>query len=319
MDLYKQLIKDLYSKIGDVGTYGADTEDDLAELFKNESDIANILISSKKGLDIYRQFAEYIKKDLRDIRVSKIYFREREVTAKSLYRAIEDYDAKALSKFRINYKFLKWMLGKDIPQRLRIQKKYEKILSLREKIIQDNLALVMNRARIFQVKAKKNNLDHLDLIQIATDGFMVALDKFTPPDYFRFKSVAIGWMTNKMTDASNSGTVKLTSQDKRVLYRANLAIYKNDIKDFDKILAFVRVTYPKVTRDHLAAIIASSGKIYSIDDSDSDSVMYSSRTSKDNPERDCIDNKKLNELSNQINNLEICESKVIILKYGYSP
>jgi DNA-directed RNA polymerase specialized sigma subunit len=321
-DNYRRFLSELYKELEGV-KLGANLEAQLRLLFKLEDDYRNILTKYQKGQKVYEKFHKYITQELKDIRQAKVYFRERDkVGFYELPAILKSGNYKEMARFKINLKFIQWSMGQDLPHRKELVKITKGIIEVRKKIVQENLPLVINRSRIFQIKAKKSNMDPLDLIQIATDGFMTAIDKFVPQSihkshFGKFKSTAVGWMTNKLIFGCIEGALKLTTSDKKILYRANIAIYRLGMKEISEILEFVKVTYPNVKESQLADIISSAGQMASFDGKDREALHYvNTEYSPNDMEESIVKNNLISKLRESIKNLEILESKVILLRGG---
>jgi len=314
MDHYRHFSGELRRNLTGI-ELGKNLKGDLQKLFALEEDFRATLAKYKKGIAVYSAFFDHTIKE--DVRLAKIYFRERDTFGfHTLSKIIKDRDAVGLSAYRINYKFIKWSLGQDLPEAKRLRRVYEDIVTVRKKIVEENLPLVVNKARIYQLKSRDARLEFMDFVQIAADGMMHAVDKFVPTDTNEggFLGVAIAWMFNKMSGASAEGQLKLTTRDKYILYRARIAIYRLNIEDPVKLLAYVRETFPDCTQERLQLIVESSKTFASIE---SDKSGYSQRTSKDNPEDDAITSDLVGKMRGIVDEMpDQIERKYLILKGG---
>lgn len=313
-NLYGQFLSELNDILNK--TIRQDVEDYILELIKVEVQFKKKLLSTSKGLKVYANFIEYITKTQNNIRECKVFFREREdVVSRKIPEDLRQGDVKNLSKYRINYRFMKWSMSNGGPNNKETRKILDKASDIRHNILTQNLPLVINRSRLFQMKAKKSNIDYSDLMQIASEGFIDAIDKYVPDIYGNFKSVSVGRMSAKMSGESMESMVKLSSEDKKILYRANIAKYNLKYDDFEDIFNFVKISYPKVKRNQLQDIIMSSNGTSSIDVMKDKNIGPSSASGNlDNQESKLIDSDMKQKLLESIDRLEYHEQKVIKLK-----
>jgi DNA-directed RNA polymerase specialized sigma subunit len=263
-NLYTQFLSELNDILS--STIREDVEDYILELIKIEEEFKKKLNSYKSGAKVYQNFIKHITETQKNIRECKVFFREREdVVSNKIPNDLRTCNTKNLAKYRINFRFMKWSMDHDCPNKPQMLKILNRASAVRQNILTQNLPLIINRSRLFQMKAKKNNIDYSDLMQIASEGFIDAIDKYVPEVYGNFKSVSIGRMSSKMSSESMESMVKLSSEDKKILYRANIAKYKLKYDDFDKIFSFVRESYPRIKKNQLQDIMMSSSGTSSID------------------------------------------------------
>lgn len=295
-----------------------DVNEELDKLFKLEDRCRKILTASKKGIQVYQDFIRHITDVERNILASRIFFREREVTfCRNIPNLIRKRDAKGLSEFAINYKFLQWALSNSkVPQQKKMQEMFDEICRIRQRILEQSLPLVINRSRLFQVRTRKFESDAVEFIQVASEGFLSAIDKYVPSKGGNFNGVAVGWMQAKLMAESAEGFLKLSIKERRILYRANLAMYRHGFEDINKILAFVRESYPEVKREVLERIIASSRHLASIDVMQENFIDSSEEVDQTDSEEGIIEKQDHKDLYDAISKLSVLERKVVILKGG---
>jgi RNA polymerase sigma factor (sigma-70 family) len=319
MNFYQVFLSELEKDIRGI-KYGENIVAYLNELINLEDEFRNILRKYKKGLDVYRKFFDHFSEKNEDVRIAKIYFRERDTFGFGvLFDIIKKRDAEELSKYRINYKFIKWALTQNVPEKKKLNEIYKRIVYLRQRLLTENLPLVVNRSRCFQFKSKDERSDYMDLLQAASEGFLTAIDKFTPEgkidekEASRFKSSTMSWMGNKMTSVTNNQMLKMTTKEKYILYRANIARYRLNMEKHEDILKFVQETFPKVTYNQLKDIITSIkiSPILSMADSDNFIQNY-----KVDVENEIEESNVKNKLYDIINKLGALERKIVILKGG---
>mgnify|MGYP000856001235 CR=1 FL=1 len=103
----------------------------------------------------------------------------------------------------------------------------EKIKKVREELVQTNLPLACSRARDFFSRTPRSHLEHMDLVQIACEGLISAVDKFVPPFSKAFRDVAIGRMTGNFIEQYSETLLHFFPKDKRKLYRLHKLMAKN--------------------------------------------------------------------------------------------
>ena len=311
-----KFLEELNNGLLDQGNFNISEE--LDKLFSLENEFRTILSSSKKGIGVYSSFIKYITNEERNILAARIFFREREETfSKKIPNIIRNNNAKALSEFSINYKFIYWAINKpNMPQKKKAIKIFNEIVSIRQKIVEQSIPLIINRSRLYQARTRKFKDDALEFIQSATEGFLSAIDKYTPPTTSNFNGVAIGWMQAKLMSDSLEGFVKLSVKEKRILYRINLAIYRHGFKDINRILAFVKESYPKVDRETIEAIMMASTELSSIDNMQSSDLEQEGYLKYTDNEDNIITDDLNKKLYAAISKLSVIEQKVLKLKGG---
>lgn len=290
---------------------------ELEKLFEIERRFTKKLASSKAGLDVYQKFINYIMHDQCNILLAKVYFREREtVFLKQIPNLFRNNKFEKMSKFNLNYKFLHWSMQHvgELKSAKKFKEMFDEVVFIRKRIVEQMLPLVVNRSRLFQVKTRKFNDDVLEFIQTSTEGLLSAIDKYVPPNKTenKFRGVAVGWMQAKLMSDHSEGMVKLTVNEKRVLYRANIARYRHGMTDMNDVLSFVRESFPAVTMEGLKPIISTSGEFQSL--------SIPSGKIKDQvsgPEQGIIDRDEVVKLRAIIDTLPILNRKVLRLKGGF--
>ena len=290
----------------------------LEDLLSKEYSFKKTLIKYKKGLQVYEKFISYITEDERNILAARIFFREREATfSKHISKAIKNKDVATLLKFKINYKFMNWAVNNcNIPQRKKLEGMLNSASEYRRSIIEQNLPLVVNRSRLYQYKTRKYSIDALEFIQVAVEGFMAAIDKFVPMKDVQFKGVAVGWMQARLMADFSDGFLKLSVREKRILYRANVAIYRHSIKEINDVLKFVRISFPKTTMKALEDVLSSSIAPSNIElHSSSDNGILDANEQRDN-ESEIVRSLDQQHLIKEVDLLPCLQKKVIILRGG---
>ena len=293
-------------------------------LFKIENKFRSLIQSgSRLKVRVYKDFIKYIKEEKGNLLHTKMYFREREAAfIDQILDSVREEDYEALYDCNISFRFMKWVLSLDyLPNSKIFESMYEKYTEIRRAIIERNLPLVVNRSRLFQIKSRKHSEDPLEFVQTASEGFIHALDKFTPDsDTFskrELKGPMIGWIQSKLLEESGNSRspLKTSTTDKRVMYRINMARYRLGYTDMNKILDFVREKYPKTTMKDIGAMI-SSELMVSIDRTAEQRSLYSSAFSVDSAEEGAATRDLLNKVEIAASVLPVKEIKILVLKGG---
>ena len=180
------------------------------------------LIAHAWGPKVYRQFVEFIREEVGNILSARPYFRERQTHfVQFISPALRNKDPEALYPHRINASFILWAL-KEMPWKPKspVVTIADQIFKLRNELVEMNMPLAISRARIFGARAPKNHLSQMDLVQLAAEGLLVAIDKFVPPFSRVFRSVAIGRMVSYFIQAHSHSLIHFYPSDVRKIYRA---------------------------------------------------------------------------------------------------
>lgn len=148
------------------------------------------------------------------------------------------------------YKWWSSIGGKPAPRvvagEARMLEVLRAIFEVRNELVESNIPLVIERAMIFGRRTPPSHLTRMDLVQIAADGLMAAVDKlvleeevpggtrawdggsdedvsFTKEPGSVFRSVAIGRMVGNLIEQYSSTLVHFFPGDRRKIYRANKA------------------------------------------------------------------------------------------------
>lgn len=208
----------------------------LERLVELEKEFRETLVKHPWGPGVYRAFLYKILRDERNILAARPYFRERQdVFTNRIAKALKRENEKTLYKFHFNYRFVQFVVNqRKWPKTGKIVKLAQAISDQRLEIVEMNLPLAISRARIFWSRTPKSHLTYMDLIQIATEGLMSAVDKFCLPYSRVFRSVAIGRMVGNLIEGYSDTLVHFYPQDKRKIYRANKLMHKyGDLDNVD--------------------------------------------------------------------------------------
>jgi hypothetical protein len=187
-----------------------------------EGEFRRALCAHSRGTWVYQRFVKYICEERRNILDARPYFRHRqEFFTEEISRALKKRNDKALQRFHVNFQFIRFVM------RLRawkhgspISRIYRKIDALRAELVETNMPLALNRARIFGKSTPPSHLAHMDLVQIAAEGLTTAVDKYCLPFSASFRDVIIGRIVGNLIEAYSETLIHFYPTDKRKLYLA---------------------------------------------------------------------------------------------------
>ncbi len=137
------------------------------------------LLSSVEGEETYEKFIDYILNIRKNILDCRPYFRIRQ---KEFINNVNPYirkkKPKSLHKLRINSAFISWcMVEYKGPYKKELDDLSKQITDVRSDFITRNFPLILNRIKLIH---HTSNLEMPDLISLASNAALVALDKFAP-------------------------------------------------------------------------------------------------------------------------------------------
>jgi len=326
MSLFQDFVRDINRIVKQQRREDSRSQEELLNaLFDCEQRFRDMLVSTSKGEKTYADFIVYIREVKRNILSSRIFFRERQGTfTQEMSICFKEPDPRKLQQYRINYEFVKWVLKNyKGPKKKKLTAIKDEMVKLRTMLMYKDVFLALSRAKIFSTRAPNWRIEHMDMVQDACEGYLIAVDKFVPPYTNVFRSVAIGRMTLLMLTDRNATMVKFSPTESRILYRARNAKYKVGLQDPKDILEYVRESYPKTTLEQLARIEAATG-VSSLDGSLESSqdtghpIHYVNNLSDETV--DIMQEASLNQATEKMavafNCLNLLEQKALRLKYG---
>lgn len=237
----------------------------LAQL---EDEFRTILNKHKQGPIIYAAFYRYIKEVKRNILAARPFFRERqEVFASGISEALKAKNLGALSKYHINYFFVRFALKVIHWGRYsQLSKIAKKIEEARQELITMNLPLVVSRARIFWSRTPKSHLSFLDMIQIGTEGLIAGVDKYAGEHSQAWCGVCIGRMHGNFISQYSAAMLHFYPSDQRKIYRARKYLSQHtkgefEIKDVVKRVNNNAGENQKTNDDELSNLIAAASML----------------------------------------------------------
>lgn len=314
------------------GSFQKDQVEKLMLLEERFRKSVNAYVQSR---EIYRQFILFVAVTNRNILSARPFFREKsKVFSSKITPAIKNGDIIDLQTFHINYNLIKFI--KDNwkgPFPKKSAKIYDQVVEARRKLIENNMPLAINRAKLFYRKVPRSHLTLMDLIGIAAMGLVSGVDKWVGEYTKVFNGVCIGRMTGNMIDSYSETTLHFYPSDKSILYRANSLRFRHDIQDLEQLAETINISYvedakngvrvpkEKVTSEQLSRLLSAASPI-SIDIPQSENENNSNSNLLDfyvdegveSPEEALIKQDLVSKMIEATSKLPIIEQKVLRLK-----
>lgn len=233
-----------------------------------------------------------LDKEYENILSAQPYFREKTENFSKISKAIKEKNAVDLMTYNINFQMIDFTVKNwrgNVPERAR--RYYDDFLEARRILIENNLPLAINRAKLFFRKTPRSHLSLLDLIDICTYGLISGIDKFDGEYSKVWRSVCIGRMVGYMIEEYSKTFLKMYPSDKKILYRANALKYRLKLEDIGELTKAVNESFkedkekgkscPKlpVTEIHIRTLLngssyVSADPIRADDDEEDSSSIY---------------------------------------------
>jgi DNA-directed RNA polymerase specialized sigma subunit len=228
-----------------------------------------------KTVQIYNKFIDFIINDTGNILSARPYFREKSgVFSYKITHDIREKRGANLVNYNINYLLIQFIAdnwGGPFPDR--VNRYYMEFIEARRILIENNLPLAINRAKLFYRTTPNSHLNLLDLIDICVCGLVSGIDKFVG-DYTRvWCSVCIGRMVGNMIEEYSKTFLRLYPTDKKILYRANALKYRLKIETTIELTKEVNKSFEKdkkegkgipklpITEDHIRTLMNGTGYV----------------------------------------------------------
>jgi DNA-directed RNA polymerase sigma subunit (sigma70/sigma32) len=276
-------------------------------------------------------------KEYENILSAQPYFREKTENFSKISKAIKENDHLSLMQYNINFQMIDYIVKNwrgNVPERAK--RYYDDFLEARRILIENNLPLAINRAKLFYRKTPKSHLMLLDLIDICTYGLISGIDKFDGEYSKVWRSVCIGRMVGYMIEEYSKTFLKMYPSDKKILYRANALKYRLKIEDVGELTKAVNESFkqdkedgkscPKlpITELHIRTLLNGSSyvsadptRIEGEEDGeggDTDSIYDMAANNDDSAEDKLIHNDLMDRVFKAAQGLTNLEKKIIRLK-----
>jgi DNA-directed RNA polymerase specialized sigma subunit len=270
--LFAKNLEDAIAKYGDLPNdeIVSRQKAQLEHLVALEGEFRKTLIKHPWGTEVYKAFVTFITEEKRNILAARPYFRERQpVFTERISIELKHGNEKGLFPFNFNYLFVSFVLRtKPWPRTSKIVKLAQQIAELRHELSIMNMPLAISRSQLFFRSTPTSHLEYMDFVQIASEGLLVAIDKFVLPYSHRFRMVAIGRMVGFFIEQYSETLVHFYPTDKRKIYRANKVINRFsldlDSVDWNKLAETVNKgadTSHTTNNDEIASLVSASSTV----------------------------------------------------------
>lgn len=202
---------------------GTIQEQQVVELMEAERLFKESILRYRQSSEVYKRFLQKITVTNRNILSARPYFRESAKDfSKKITPAIKTNNIEELKKFNINYQFIKFIREEwrgAFPAKS--EEFFHRVFKARTILIENNMPLAINRAKLFYRKTPRSHLTLMDFIGICSMGLAAGIDKWCGKYSPVFRSVCIGRMVGNMIDSYSETMLHFYPSDKRVLYKAN--------------------------------------------------------------------------------------------------
>ncbi len=195
----------------------------VEELLDAEKKFKENILKYRQSTEVYKKFLQRVCIKNRNILSARPYFRETATSfSKNITPAIKDGNIEVLKTFDINYQFIRFIKDSWLgPFPKRADALYARVHRARNILIENNMPLAVNRAKLFYRKTPRSHLTLMDLIGICAMGLAAGIDKWCGTYSPVFRSVCIGRMVGNMIDSYSETLLHFYPSDKRILYKAN--------------------------------------------------------------------------------------------------
>ena len=316
-------------------------EGQVIELLSLEKQFRQTLNADPAGPKVWADFIKSIVYDRGNILTARPFFRERQGRfSKYISPALKSEDSVEVSKYNINYQFIAFVM-KIADERLYniLSPLEKKVKYLRNKIVEINMPLAINRARVFYSRTPRSHLTYMDLVLIAASGMLHGVDKYAPDETGiviakQFRSTIIGIMGGLFLNDYNQTLLHFFPQDKRKLYRAHKAIGRQGpLVDFQEIADTVNLdpvgmigkdfVKNPTNADEIAEILAAASTVSADSLNDKHDVNFDVRPEpitrfaapeSSRPDAQMQEKNDTRVMYNAMRGLSIWESKILRLK-----
>jgi len=127
----------------------------------------------------------------------------------------------------------------------KIELLYQRVKRARTVLIENNMPLAVNRAKIFYRSTPKGHLSFMDMVEVSSMGLAAGIDKYTGSYKKNYLGVAIGRIVGNLIDAYSETVMHFYPSDRRVLYRANSIRGRQGITDIEELTKAVNDSFVK--------------------------------------------------------------------------
>ena len=231
----------------------------VEELLDAEIKFREVILKYRQSTEIYKKFVQKVCDVNKNILSARPYFRETAVTfskkitpcikaasnkestgtRETIKQGVED-----LKKFNINFQLIKFIRDNWLgPFPKRAEQLYIRVETARRILIENNMPLAINRAKLFYRKTPKSHLSLMDMIGICGMGLAAGIDKWCGTYSPVFRSVCIGRMVGNLIDSYSETMLHFYPSDKRILYKAHTIRGRKGIDEIHALTAAVNQSF----------------------------------------------------------------------------
>jgi DNA-directed RNA polymerase sigma subunit (sigma70/sigma32) len=236
---------------------GTSQKEQVEELWLSERLFRDEILKYKYSTQVYKKFIQKIRHIDRNILYAKVYFRESSETfSEKITPYLKSEDPEGLKAFSINFNLIQYIrLAWRGPLGAKAEKLYRRVEQARRVLIENNLPLAINSAKIFYRAVPKSNNTLLDMINVAAQGLSSAVDKYTGDkngEYSRvFCSVILGRVSGNLIKLNSETPLHFYPSDRKILYKANSIRGRQGIKDVTELAAAINSAFAADAREGL--------------------------------------------------------------------
>lgn len=224
---------------------GTDQKQQVEELLDAEIKFRETILKYRQSTKVYQKFWNKVCVTNKNILSARPYFRETAVTfSKKITPAIKATNIEEMKKFDINYQLIQFIRDNwEGPFPQRAEQLYWRAHKAREILVENNMPLAINRAKLFYRKTPKSHLTLLDMIGICGHGLISGIDKYVGKYSPVFRSVCIGRMVGNLIDSYSETMLHFYPSDKRILYKAHTIRGRKGIDEIHALTAAVNQSF----------------------------------------------------------------------------
>lgn len=224
---------------------GSSQAEQVEELLDAERKFKDTILKYRQATEVYKKFLQKVCIQNKNILSARPYFRETATSfSKNITPAIKTSNIEVLKTFDINYQFITFIRQSWLgPFPKRAEQLFQRVHRAREILIENNMPLAINRAKLFYRKVPKSHLTLMDMIGICATGLAAGIDKWCGKYTPVFRSVCIGRMVGNLIDEYSQTVLHFYPSDKRILYKANSIRARQGIEDIHALTEAVNKSF----------------------------------------------------------------------------
>ena len=223
----------------------------VEELLDAEKKFKEVVLKYRQSTEVYKKFLQRVCIQNRNILSARPYFREAAITfSQFITPAIKTGNIEELKKFNVNYQFIKFVKDNWLgPFPKRASELFDRVHKARTILIENNMPLAVNRAKLFYRKTPRSHLSLMDMIGICSMGLAAGIDKWCGSYTPVFRSVCIGRMVGNLIDSYSETMLHFYPSDKRVLYKANSIRGRQGIDEINELAEAINKSFKQDEMD----------------------------------------------------------------------